>query len=192
VPPVNQQRRDALADAAIAIVAREGTHGLSHRSVDEAAEVPKGTTSNYFRSRDALLEATVNRVVQLHFEWINELRAKHEGELDRAALLGILAQVLDEAVTVHKDRYRAMMELLLESTRRPDLHVALAQTFNGTIEMIKDVHRTQDVEPTGREVHMLRILYVGTLFGYIVLPETMQALTPGETAKTIINTVLTA
>jgi DNA-binding transcriptional regulator YbjK len=191
VPPVNQQRRDALADAAIAIVAREGTHGLSHRSVDEAAEVPKGTTSNYFRSRDALLEATVNRVVQLHFEWISELRAKRAGELDRAALLEILTQVLDDAVTVHKDRYRAMMELLLEGTRRPDLHVALVRTFNGTIELIKDVHRTRDVEPTDREVHMLRVLYVGTLFGYIVLPETMQALTPGETATTIVNTVLT-
>jgi DNA-binding transcriptional regulator YbjK len=187
VPPVNQQRRDALADAAIAIVAREGTHGLSHRSVDEAAEVPKGTTSNYFRSRDALLEATVNRVVQLHFEWINELRATHEGELDR----GILARVLDDAVTVHKDRYRAMMELLLEGTRRPDLRVALAQTFNGAIELIKDVHRARDVEPTDRDVHMLRILYVGTLFGYIVLPETMQALSPGETATTVINAVLT-
>lgn len=191
MPPVNQQRRDALADAAIAIVAREGTHGLSHRSVDEAAEVPKGTTSNYFRSRDALLEATVNRVVQLHFDWINELRAKHEGELDRVALLGILAQVLDEAVTLHKDRYRAMMELLLEGTRRPDLHVALAGTFGAAMDLIKDVHRAENVEPSDRDVHMLRILYVGTLFGYIVLPETMQALTAGETATTIINAVLT-
>ncbi len=191
MPPVNQQRRDALADAAIAIVAREGTHGLSHRSVDEAAEVPKGTTSNYFRSRDALLEATVNRVVQLHFDWVSELRAKHDGELDHLAIQGILAQVLDEAVTVHKDRYRVMMELLLEGTRRPELHVALAGTFHGAINLIKGVHTTKDTEPTDVEVHMLRVLYVGTLFGYIVMPEAMQALTPGETATTIINAVLT-
>jgi DNA-binding transcriptional regulator YbjK len=190
VPPVNQQRRDALADAAIAIVAREGTHGLSHRSVDEAAEVPKGTTSNYFRSRDALLEATVNRVVQLHFDWVNELRAKHEGDLDHGALQAILGQVIGDAVTVHKDRYRAMMELLLESTRRPELHAALAATFSDAIDLIKGVHTIHEVEPTDQDVHMLRILYVGTLFGYIVLPETMQALTPGETAATIIDTVL--
>jgi DNA-binding transcriptional regulator YbjK len=190
VPPINQQRRAALADAAIAIVAREGTHGLSHRAVDEAADVPRGTTSNYFRSRDALLDATVARVVQLHFDWISELRAKRGSELDRAALVEMLAQVLDEAVTTYQDRYRAMMEMLLEGTRRPALHEALAKTFGGAIELVHEAHRAEGVEPTAQEVHILRVLYIGVLFGYLVLPETLGVLGPGETTTAVLDAIL--
>ncbi|MCE7010469.1 hypothetical protein LWC34_47855 [Kibdelosporangium philippinense] len=190
MPPVNQQRRDALADAAIAIVASEGSHGLSHRSVDETAAVPRGTTSNYFRSRDALLEATVKRLVHLHFAWIEELRAKREGELDRVALMEILAQVLDESVTVHKDRYRAMMELLLEGTRRPELHATLVETFTTGVQLVHDAHRADGLESTDEQIHLLRVIYVGTLFSFIVLPETLQTIGAAETTMTLLNTVL--
>jgi DNA-binding transcriptional regulator YbjK len=190
VPPVNQQRREALADAAIAIVARDGTHGLSHRTVDETAEVPRGTTSNYFRSRDALLEATVTRVVQLHFDWLAELRAKREGELDRAALQEILTTVLQEAVTTYRDRYRAMLELLLEGTRRPELHDALARIFGGAVELITEAHRADGLEPSEEEIHLLRVCYIGVLFGYVVLPESLGVLSPGDTAGSLINAVL--
>nr|WP_042197257.1 TetR/AcrR family transcriptional regulator [Kibdelosporangium sp. MJ126-NF4]CEL22845.1 Transcriptional regulator, TetR family [Kibdelosporangium sp. MJ126-NF4]CTQ89985.1 Transcriptional regulator, TetR family [Kibdelosporangium sp. MJ126-NF4] len=190
MPPVNQQRRDALADAAIAIVAKEGAHGLSHRSVDETAAVPKGTTSNYFRSRDALLEATVRRIVQLHFEWIAELRAERDGELDRTALMEILAQVLDEAVTVHKDRYLAMMELLLEGTRRPNLHATLVDTLGSGAQLLHDAYSGEDIEPTDRQVHLLRVIYVGTLFSYIALPETMRVIEPSEMTMTFLKTFL--
>jgi DNA-binding transcriptional regulator YbjK len=40
--PGNVERRDRLADAVLAIVARRGLHGLSHRLVDEHAGVPPG------------------------------------------------------------------------------------------------------------------------------------------------------
>jgi DNA-binding transcriptional regulator YbjK len=190
VPPVNQQRRDALADAAIAIVARDGTHGLSHRAVDETAEVPRGTTSNYFRSRDALLEATVARVVQLHFDWLAELRAAREGKLDRVALQEILTTVLQDAVTTYRDRYRAMLELLLEGTRRPGLHDALARIFGEAFELIREAHRADGLEPTEEEVHLLRICYIGVLFGYVVLPESLDVLSAGDTAGSLINAVL--
>nr|WP_225953641.1 TetR/AcrR family transcriptional regulator [Kibdelosporangium phytohabitans] len=179
-----------MADAAVAIVAKQGTHGLSHRSVDEMAAVPKGTTSNYFRSRDALLEATVRRVVQLHYEWIAQLRAERDGHLDRAALMDILAQVLDESVTVHKDRYRAMMELLLEGTRRPELHATLVDTFTSGVQLLQEAKLADGSEASDRQRHLLRVIYVGTLFSYIVLPKELQAIGPGETTKTFIDAFL--
>ena len=86
MPPSNQQRRDELTDAAIEVVARHGLHGLSHRAVDEQAEVPRGTTSNYFRSREALLAAAVQRIVDLHFALIAELRAQHAERADTAGV----------------------------------------------------------------------------------------------------------
>ena len=65
--PTNDQRRTELTDAAIDVIVRDGLHGLSHRAVDQAANVPRGTASNLFRSRDALLEATTRGLRELHF-----------------------------------------------------------------------------------------------------------------------------
>lgn len=47
-------------------------HGLTHRAVDETTAVPRGTTSNYFRTRDALLAATAEHI-----------RSKHWAEMQR-------------------------------------------------------------------------------------------------------------
>ncbi len=43
------------------MLAESGARGLTHRAVDLAAGVPTGTASNYFASRDALIEALVER-----------------------------------------------------------------------------------------------------------------------------------
>jgi DNA-binding transcriptional regulator YbjK len=183
VPPVNQQRREALADAAIAIIAAEGTHGLSHRAVDEAAGVPRGTTSNYYRSRDALLEAAVTRVVDLHFEWINEQRASGYTTQE------LLSNTVAEAVTTYRDRYRAMLELLLEGTRRPELHEVLARTVGGAADLIREAHRADGFEPSEEQIHLMRVCYIGVLMGYVALPELLQTLSPRETAGTLLNQV---
>ncbi|GAA4696351.1 TetR family transcriptional regulator [Pseudonocardia yuanmonensis] len=54
-------RRAQLLDAAISVLGRSGMHGLTHRAVDAAAGLPTGSTSNHFRTRDALLDAVVER-----------------------------------------------------------------------------------------------------------------------------------
>lgn len=58
-------RRTELMDAALGVVANKGMKGLTHRAVDAAAGLPEGTTSNYFRSRAALVEAALDRLLQL-------------------------------------------------------------------------------------------------------------------------------
>jgi DNA-binding transcriptional regulator YbjK len=54
-------RRDDLLDAAIQVVGDNGMRALTHRAVDAAAGLPSGSTSNLFRTRDALLGAVVER-----------------------------------------------------------------------------------------------------------------------------------
>ena len=58
-------RRETLLDAAIAVLGGQGSRGFTHRAVDAAASVPIGTTSNYFRTREALLDGVVSRFVDL-------------------------------------------------------------------------------------------------------------------------------
>ena len=54
-------RRDDLLDAAISVLGERGIHALTHRAVDAAAGLPAGSASNHFRTRDALLNAVVQR-----------------------------------------------------------------------------------------------------------------------------------
>ena len=48
-------RRTAILDAAIAVVARDGTGAVTHRAVAKLAKVPLAATTYYFASRDDLL-----------------------------------------------------------------------------------------------------------------------------------------
>jgi AcrR family transcriptional regulator len=66
-------RRAQLADAALVVVAEKGLKGLTHRAVDAAASVAEGTTSNYFRSRTALVGAVADRLEQLDLEVLESL-----------------------------------------------------------------------------------------------------------------------
>lgn len=48
-------RRTAVLDAAVRVLAEGGTRALTHRAVDRVAGVPAGTCSNHFRTRAALI-----------------------------------------------------------------------------------------------------------------------------------------
>lgn len=54
--------RARAADAALRIVGTEGIHALTHARVDSAADLPRGSTSNYFRTRLSLIAGTVERL----------------------------------------------------------------------------------------------------------------------------------
>ncbi|MBA9006278.1 TetR/AcrR family transcriptional regulator [Thermomonospora cellulosilytica] len=111
-------RRRRLADAAISTLAREGMRGLTHRAVDRAAGVPEGSTSYYFRTRQALLRAAVERLAEL--DTVEEL-PEPAGRPDVAAIADAAAGLVELWATTARDRMLARYELALEANRRPEL-----------------------------------------------------------------------
>ncbi len=57
--------KDRVLDAAIELVGTQGLRSLTHARVDERAGVPRGSTSNYFRTRKALLSGVIGRIEEL-------------------------------------------------------------------------------------------------------------------------------
>ena len=53
---LSPRRRQILA-AATTVLAQQGNRGLTHRAVDREAGLSEGSSSAYFRTRDALLLA---------------------------------------------------------------------------------------------------------------------------------------
>ena len=116
-------KRDYVADAALRVLGESGSRGLTHRAVDAAARVPPGTTSNYFRTRSALLAAALAIHVDLDtppeaaLAGIADLKLTDEEALD--LMMVTMDRLLDDsASTMLKARY----ELVLEASRSEELH----------------------------------------------------------------------
>jgi DNA-binding transcriptional regulator YbjK len=109
-------RRTELADAAVALVAAEGFKGLTHRAVDRAAGVPLGTTSNYWRTRDALTDAVVDRFEERDLAVLAPPDAAVPPS-DPAELARLLAEALADLAGRQAELTRARMVLALA---RPD------------------------------------------------------------------------
>jgi DNA-binding transcriptional regulator YbjK len=177
-PPRNTRRRSALADAAIQVLGTAGIHKLSHRAVDERADLPAGTAANYFPRRDDLLAAAAERVAELH---VAEMTAADRaavvsaGEASGApagpdALAGLIGASLYDAATRHRTRYLAAYELALESTRQPALAEAMARLGAGALGSTLAEHRSLGLPTTPEQVQALIALYNGTLMTLVVAP----------------------
>lgn len=119
-------RADQLADAAIEVLGAYGLRQLTHRAVDAAAGLPAGSTSNYFRTRDALLSAVVARMSGLdRSDW----RQLTESFVPRevADLAEVLGALVRQATGPGRNRALARYALCLEAVRRPDLQRELRQ-----------------------------------------------------------------
>ncbi|MFF4805843.1 TetR/AcrR family transcriptional regulator [Streptomyces sp. NPDC001351] len=113
-------RGDLVADAALALLAERGMRGLTHRSVDEAAGLPQGSTSNLARTRQALLELAVRRLAEREARVL----APHEmpdPAAGSASVVDALALATHRALTRNRELTLARYELALEATRRPEL-----------------------------------------------------------------------
>jgi DNA-binding transcriptional regulator YbjK len=189
MPPFNAARRDRLADAAIEILAREGARGLTHRAVDAEAEEPSGTTSRYFRTRDALLAGAVERVRDLHFA---DLAAAPRGPVDGARIGEHLAQMVYGAITTNRSRHLAILELFMEGTRQPALGTALAATRTAQIRLMCDIHDAAGVELTEYQASMLVTAITGLVHVALTTPQAFGLGKPSdvrERARALIEAV---
>ena len=113
-------RREAIADAAIAIVAREGLRALTHRAVDRELDLPPGSASYYVRTRRQLIEAMVHRLAG---RTVADLPpARPPAGVDEAA--GMLAALLDR-LACRADDHRARYALTVDLAGDPELHAYL-------------------------------------------------------------------
>jgi hypothetical protein len=112
-------RARQAGDAAITVLAGQGARGLTHRAVDQAAGFPPGTTSNYARTREALLTLALTRIAELD-------ASEGSGDLSGPRLADGLARMLHRMISDTETRRRvlARLELALEATRRPELRAA--------------------------------------------------------------------
>ncbi|MEU3446346.1 TetR family transcriptional regulator [Streptomyces thermolilacinus] len=166
----NDERRAALVDAAIEVLAREGARGLTYRAVDTEAAVPPGTASNYFASRDDLLTQAGARVYErLQPDEAEYARQRAAGR-DRETYVELMREVVAR-VAAFRTGYLALLELRLEATRRPELRRVLTERVRADVDANLAYHESSGLPGDTTAVKLLMLALNWLIVEQLTLPD---------------------
>lgn len=118
--PRTTNRREAICAAAIDVLADGGGNALSHQAIDRRLEFPAGSTSYYYRTRRALVIATVEHLADRSRTAF--LTAQPERVESVAAASGFMASQLADLIRGRRPDALARYALMIETG--PDAEVA--------------------------------------------------------------------
>ncbi len=129
-------RRLLLVEAAVAVVARSGLRGLTHRAVDAEAGLPEGTCSGYLRTRLALLTALMQHVGYTLARDVDVLSARLAERPGDDAYAAAEATELFIRWLERPDLMVVRTELTLEAVRQPALIEAFQPWRKALLEVV--------------------------------------------------------
>ncbi|WP_327349542.1 TetR family transcriptional regulator [Streptomyces sp. NBC_01321] len=182
----NPERRTALVDAAIEVLADEGARGLTFRAVDARAGVPVGTSSNYFANRDDLfMQAAARITVRMTPDpaKVEEAMRPTPSRALVADLMRWLVQRMDDDRT----GYLAMLELRLEATRRPALRDCLTQTVRANVDESARFHRAAGLPGDADAFLVLYLAMTGLLLEHFTLPAVLTGPESGSPTEATVS-----
>ncbi len=154
-----------LCSAAVSLLAAGGSRALTHRAVDRAAGVPLGSTSNLFRTRQALVSAVVDFLVQADHRGLAHLQGRPGTAEDLARAL---ARFVSAAGTTGREHARARQALLVHTSGHPSSAAALAEGRSGLIawgtDALRSVGATRPEEKSALVVGMVDGMISATVF----------------------------
>ncbi|NEE03398.1 TetR/AcrR family transcriptional regulator [Phytoactinopolyspora halotolerans] len=166
----NLQRRHALLDAAIEVLARDGARGLTFRAVDREASVPGGTASNYFANRDELLTQVVDRFYERLQPDEAIMAELGHGPRTRETITRLLTETVDRVATF-RSGFLALLELRLEATRRPRLQAVLTERVRADLSFNVRNHLDSGLPGDETSVRLLYLALNWLILERLTLPE---------------------
>jgi DNA-binding transcriptional regulator YbjK len=181
----NPARRTALVNAAIEVLARDGARGLTFRAVDAEAQVPTGTASNYFTSRDDLLNQVGGH--------IHQRLALDPAQVEAAALepsrdgLVELMRALFHIIVDDHTGWLALVELRLTATRRPELQKALTETLRTNLTLNIEGRRTFGLPGDDMSTVLLYYAMTGLILEYLTVPDVLTTFDLDDLIATFVD-----
>lgn len=160
------KRDRIIADTAIDVLAKRGMRGLTHRAVDQEAGFPLGTTSYYFRTRQALLEAAGRRVLETFYE---EYAALERRNAASAGLAEAVALLIRRGEGRSRSHMLARFELGLEASRNATIAQMLADIRTKAVEGTSRLLRQVDPDISDHAVDIVNSMIIGVLFDRVTL-----------------------
>jgi DNA-binding transcriptional regulator YbjK len=152
-PPRGAARRRLIVEGALAVLARVGPDGLTHRLVAAEAGVPLAATTYWFASKEAIVEAALERSVE---DSLAGIAARREAARTwtRASAAHELALVIQQECSTDREQTVVGYALWVEALRRPALRPIAQRWTDAYVDLYREilviVGATGDVEARAR------------------------------------------
>ncbi|GAA3291015.1 TetR/AcrR family transcriptional regulator [Streptomyces cinereospinus] len=187
----NDQRRAALVDAAIEVLAKQGARGLTFRAVDAEAAVPVGTASNYFANRDDLLTQAGARVYERLQPDEATLARQRAADRDRETYAELMRELVGR-VAAFRTGYLALLELRLEATRRPELRRVLTERVRADVDANVAHHEASGLPGDAMAVKLLILALNWLIVEQLTLPDVFTEAEREDLVTAAVERIVTA
>jgi AcrR family transcriptional regulator len=124
--------RNKILDAAIAVLAEKGFSGFTLQAVADRAEIFYGNVTHHYATRDKLIEAMLEAILERYQSRFNELVVAieaHQGSPIRA----LVTWLLDDAVS--PETAPVFLELWAMARHIPEVGKGLAQLYDDAVDV---------------------------------------------------------
>jgi DNA-binding transcriptional regulator YbjK len=162
-------RRLLLLNTTLRLVAEQGVDAVNHRSVAAAAEVPLGSTTYWFTSRQDMLVQALEHFVRLEMGALREHLAGVLGKrLSRKRLTDEFTAILLPQVGESRWRTVAQYALYQEAFRRPELAAVCREWNAAWREALTEVFASIGARDPELEAGMFLEMLDGLLLNQLV------------------------
>lgn len=153
-------RRTLIADSALQVIGDRGIRGLTHRAVDEAAELAAGSTSYYCRKRIDLMRLTLQRLYDLDRADIADVTERIAASARDAAAINreVSALVVRWLAPPARTRTIARFELFLAASHEPELQSLLQEQLGGIVALTEAITPVLPADQEARPEQRVAIL----------------------------------
>jgi DNA-binding transcriptional regulator YbjK len=161
-------RRTELLDAALDLVGEGGLRAVTHRAVEQRAGAPHGSTTYYFKTRDQLVEATIQRLTDIDRTNVEGIAhgismALARGNPDYDAI----ADALIAWINADRLLQLARFELHVASARDPDLKALMSAGSARFWHLVEPLALTLGSKSPVRDSRVMVAMLDGLVFDYL-------------------------
>ena len=163
-------RREEILRAALRLIGSRGMHAVTHRDVAREADVPLGSTTYYFDTKEELLREALRLFVAEEAERLRAAARSFAGV--RAAPGDVIDAIVAEIgrTIARPVEQVAQFELYLEATRTPALAEEARACFAAYEEIAVAALRSGGAEDPERIAPLFIALIEGLMFRQLVDP----------------------
>ncbi|MBK3745500.1 TetR family transcriptional regulator [Paraburkholderia aspalathi] len=163
-------RKDAILNGVIELLAVNGIEGVTHRAVDEIVGLPQGSTTYYFPKKMLLLKAASEHLSALLSKDCEELQVGFAERVAKQGMEVAVTYVGDELVNYAdstRHLFLARIELTMASARREELAgigeqltAAARRPIEFFLHLISDGKTEEQIQTCAGLIDGITLMYV--------------------------------
>ncbi|HLU34468.1 MAG TPA: TetR family transcriptional regulator C-terminal domain-containing protein [Thermomicrobiales bacterium] len=146
-----ETRRKMIAEAVLAIAAREGLDGATVRDVAAEAGVSAGMVQHHFRTRDEMLRFACEFMVERTRGRIGELTGSMTEPVSPRMVLGAMFHEMLPLDDERRNGVRVWMAFLARAVVEPELEAFMRETHIGThaaiVRLLREAETAGELRP---------------------------------------------